>query len=432
MLLLLGPAGDQRPGEDLGPRDEAAAGTEAAPAELLGGDDHADVLGLAATAVAAVLLGDRQAEGAHLAETADDVFGDVVVVPVDVLGDRLQLVLGEAPEAVLHELEVVVEVPGTLLPGEPGEERRVAVGGAEAAGSVEGADLDAPGGLATEEPARQLADHVGHEGTGDLRLELAVGAVVEHPVRRLDGGGGVRQVVAEHLVDVGTASGSQVWTPSSTTRRASSTASAAAMRSAAAIVQGSEGFRRPRNPRKALASPPASGHGAAMPTARSGAAELAYEARGVGPPVLLMHAGVTDRRSWAPLIAHLGEGYLTIAYDRRGFGETSYEPEPHDPVADAVAVLDAARVDRGRCDRRVERWARSLDLALAHPERVAGLVLIGAGTRGGPEDDPTDYPAEVQALWPRTRPPRRATTWTRSIESRPTRGSTDGGPRKAG
>ena len=34
--------------------------------QLLGGDDHADVLGLAAAAVAAVLLGDRQAEGAHL------------------------------------------------------------------------------------------------------------------------------------------------------------------------------------------------------------------------------------------------------------------------------------------------------------------------------------------------------------------------------
>ena len=43
------------------------------------------------------------------------------------------------------------------------------------------------------------------------------------------------------------------------------------------------------------------------------------------------------------------------------------------------------------------RW--SIELALAHPERVAALVLIGAGTRGGPEDDPTDYSPGVQALW---------------------------------
>ena len=136
-----------------------------------------------------------------------------------------------------------------------------------------------------------------------------------------------------------------------------------------------------------------------MPTARNGAAELAYDARGVGPPVLLMHAGVTDRRSWAPLVAHLGEGYRTIAYDRRGFGETSYEPEPHDPVADAVAVLDAEGVDRAVVIGASNGGRWSIELALAQPERVSALVLIGAGTRGGPEDDPTDYSAEVQALW---------------------------------
>ena len=256
VLLLLGAAGDQRPGEDLRPGDEAAAGAEAAAAQLLGGDDHADVLGLAAAAVAAVLLGDRQAEGAHLAETADDVLGDVVVVAVDVLGDRLELVLGEAAEGVLHQLEVVVEVPGALLPGERGEEGRVAVGGAEGAGAVEGADLDAPRGLAPEEPAGQLADGVGHEGAGDLRLELAVGAVVEHRVRRLDGGGGVGEVVAEHLVDVGPAAGlagcgCRCGRPGGRAPRPPPRRSDQQQPSAKA----SEAFSGPRNPRKALATP---------------------------------------------------------------------------------------------------------------------------------------------------------------------------------
>ena len=62
LLLLLGAAREQRPGEDLGPGDQRAAGAERAAGELLGGDDHADVLALAAVAEAAVLLGDRQAE----------------------------------------------------------------------------------------------------------------------------------------------------------------------------------------------------------------------------------------------------------------------------------------------------------------------------------------------------------------------------------
>ena len=32
--------------------------------------------------------------------------------------------------------------------------------------------------------------------------------------------------------------------------------------------------------------------------APSGAARVAYDVTGTGPPVLLVHAGVTDRRSW--------------------------------------------------------------------------------------------------------------------------------------
>ena len=121
--------------------------------------------------------------------------------------------------------------------------------------------------------------------------------------------------------------------------------------------------------------------------------------RGNGPAVLLMHAGVTDRRSWVPLTEHLGDGYRTIAYDRRGFGETRYEPEPHDPVADAIAVLDAEGADRCRGDRCVERRTVEHRADARPPERVSSLVLIGAGTRGGPEDDPTELSEEVQALW---------------------------------
>ncbi|MBA3281686.1 MAG: alpha/beta fold hydrolase, partial [Acidimicrobiia bacterium] len=78
--------------------------------------------------------------------------------------------------------------------------------------------------------------------------------------------------------------------------------------------------------------------------ADSGAARLAYSARGAGPAVLLLHAGVTDRRSWDLLVDHLGDDYRTIAYDRRGFGETTYRPEPHREMDDALAVLDAEGV----------------------------------------------------------------------------------------
>ena len=47
--------------------------------QLLGGDDHAQVVALAARGEAAVLLGDRQPEAAHLGQAGDDLLGDVAV-----------------------------------------------------------------------------------------------------------------------------------------------------------------------------------------------------------------------------------------------------------------------------------------------------------------------------------------------------------------
>ncbi|MCW3012661.1 MAG: hypothetical protein JWO90_3065, partial [Solirubrobacterales bacterium] len=39
--------------------------------------------------------------------------------------------------------------------------------------------------------------------------------------------------------------------------------------------------------------------------------------------------GVADRRCWAPLAAALDGTLGLVAYDRRGFGDTTYAPEPH-------------------------------------------------------------------------------------------------------
>lgn len=80
--------------------------------------------------------------------------------------------------------------------------------------------------------------------------------------------------------------------------------------------------------------------------APSGAARIAYDDEGSGPPVLLLHAGVTDRRSWRPVIDVLTSTRRTVAFDQRGFGDTSYTPEPHSTTADALTVRPRQRVGR--------------------------------------------------------------------------------------
>ncbi len=135
-----------------------------------------------------------------------------------------------------------------------------------------------------------------------------------------------------------------------------------------------------------------------MPSASCGTARIAYDVRGTGPAVLLLHAGVTDRRSWDPLVDAIGAGRRAIAYDRRGFGTTTYEPEPHSQLDDAGAVLDAVGVERAILVGASNGGRVAIDLALHRPDRVAGLVLIGTAVRGAVETPEEGSPQAVQDL----------------------------------
>jgi pimeloyl-ACP methyl ester carboxylesterase len=109
---------------------------------------------------------------------------------------------------------------------------------------------------------------------------------------------------------------------------------------------------------------------------------------GDGAPLVLLHAGVADRRVWyamAPLL-----DAPVIAYDRRGFGETPASPEPFTHVEDLLAVLDATVDGPVWLVGNSQGGRIALDAALTAPERVAGLVLISPAVSGAPEEDELD------------------------------------------
>src|SRR3954470_2779771 len=128
----------------------------------------------------------------------------------------------------------------------------------------------------------------------------------------------------------------------------------------------------------------------------SGAAHLAADEHGSGEPtVLLIHAGVTDQRSWTQVVDAL-PGHRCLTYDARGYGRTTYAPQDEwSAVDDAVAVLDAYGVTSAVVVGSSMGGGTSIDLALTHPDRVQALVLIGPAVSGAPE--PT-YEPEVLAL----------------------------------
>ena len=110
---------------------------------------------------------------------------------------------------------------------------------------------------------------------------------------------------------------------------------------------------------------------------------LAHEVTGSGPALLLVHAGIADRRMWDGQVGPFAAaGWTVIRADLPGFGET---PLPAGPVALWATLRDL--LDHLGVERAVVAGASlggraAVDLALAAPERVRALVLVGSGLAG--------------------------------------------------
>jgi 3-oxoadipate enol-lactonase len=107
------------------------------------------------------------------------------------------------------------------------------------------------------------------------------------------------------------------------------------------------------------------------------------EVSGSGETVLLLHAGVADRRVWdhvAPAL--VSDGYRAVRYDSPGFGLSPAPTGPHSLVRDALAVLDAAGAPSAHLVGLSQGAATCVDIALADPARVRSLTLVVPGLTG--------------------------------------------------
>jgi pimeloyl-ACP methyl ester carboxylesterase len=118
-------------------------------------------------------------------------------------------------------------------------------------------------------------------------------------------------------------------------------------------------------------------------TVEAGGVALAYEDRGDGPPVVLVHGTATARTVWRETTEALAAGGAarTIAYDRRAYGDSG-APEPYggttvgeqaDDLAELIEALDAAPATV--CGHELGALA-CLDLVARHPRLVERAVLI--------------------------------------------------------
>lgn len=116
-----------------------------------------------------------------------------------------------------------------------------------------------------------------------------------------------------------------------------------------------------------------------------GGVSLAAEDVGGGVPVVLLH-GLTATRRYVVMGSRSLERseHRVISYDARGHGRSSPAPEPgaygYDDLGhDLLAVLDEAEIDRAVLAGASMGAHTALWLALTHPDRTAGLVVITPG-----------------------------------------------------
>jgi 3-oxoadipate enol-lactonase len=106
---------------------------------------------------------------------------------------------------------------------------------------------------------------------------------------------------------------------------------------------------------------------------------LAYEVAGRGSPIVLVHAGVADRRMWEPqwpAFAAIGE---VIRYDARGFGESLPPTGPWSHHSDLLELMDELGIARAHLVGVSMGAGIVVEAALARPRAVASLFLAAPG-----------------------------------------------------
>lgn len=125
------------------------------------------------------------------------------------------------------------------------------------------------------------------------------------------------------------------------------------------------------------------------------ASGLWFESTGRGPAVLLLHGSNLDSRSWGSLPKALEATHRVIRMDLRSHGRSAAATGPWSWVDDALEVLEAAGAREAVVIGHSLGAEVAVDLALAHPARVRGLVLLGPAIGGKPLTRP---PAGFEAL----------------------------------
>ena len=106
--------------------------------------------------------------------------------------------------------------------------------------------------------------------------------------------------------------------------------------------------------------------------------EVCWTSQGSGDAVLLAMGHAFTKEFWFRTAPVLAEHYRVLTFDNRGVGQTRWDGRDftmRDLAEDAIAVLDAAGVDRAHIYGVSMGGGTVVEMALVHPQRVRSLIL---------------------------------------------------------
>jgi 3-oxoadipate enol-lactonase len=101
-----------------------------------------------------------------------------------------------------------------------------------------------------------------------------------------------------------------------------------------------------------------------------------------GPAVVLLHDGLVHSITWNGVWQPLCSKYHVVRYDRRGYGRSEPAKTSFVPEDDLLTIMRIAHMNRAVIVGNSSGGALALDFALAHPNMVIALFLIGPVVHG--------------------------------------------------
>jgi 3-oxoadipate enol-lactonase len=116
-----------------------------------------------------------------------------------------------------------------------------------------------------------------------------------------------------------------------------------------------------------------------MPAVIIEGTRLAYDEIGAGPPLILVHAGIADRRMWDLVVPLLADAFRVIRYDARGFGDSPAADGSFAHWRDLAGVIRTLEAAPARLIGVSMGGGTVLVLATEEPDLVERMVVVAPG-----------------------------------------------------